>query len=81
MPSASRLTLVTKRSSPTSWHLGSDRVRQRLPAGEVVLGHAVLDRYDGIARHEVGEVAHLLVDRTHFPFAFIVVSAILEEFG
>ena len=43
-------TLVTNRSSPTSWHLLAERFGQRLPAVPVVLRHAVLDRDDRIAR-------------------------------
>ena len=43
MPRAMRSTLVTKRSSPTSWILLAERLGQELPAVPVVLGQAVLD--------------------------------------
>ena len=49
MPSERRTTLVTNRSSPTSWHLLSDPVGERLPAIQVVFRHAVLNRHDRIA--------------------------------
>ena len=55
MPWARRFSLVTNRSSPTSWMLVAEHVGQRLPPGHVVLGHAVLDRGDRIVGGELGE--------------------------
>ena len=82
MPSARRLTLVTKRSSPTSWHFVADRVGQCLPAVQIVFGHAVLDRDDRIARDEVGEIfAPARRARAGLALAFVDVFAVLEELG
>ena len=81
MPSARRVTLVTNRSSPTSWHLLADQVGQLLPAVQVVFGHAVLDRDDRIARRQIGEIFRLLGTRAGLALAAIDVLAVLEEFG
>ena len=48
MPIASRFVLVTNRSSPTSWTC-AEPLGERLPAAQIVLGHAVLDRADRVA--------------------------------
>jgi len=51
---------VTKRSSPTSWILGSDLRGEVLPAVPVVLGEAVFDGDDGVLASPVDpEVGHL----------------------
>ena len=55
MPRASRSTLVTKRSSPTSCTRPPSWRGERGPAVPVLLGHAVLDRHDRVAVAEVGE--------------------------
>ena len=57
MPCCSRSTLVTNRSSPTSWHAVAEPLGEQLPAVPVVLGQAVLDRDDRVA------VAQLVVER------------------
>ena len=60
MPRASRSTLVTKRSSPTSWTRSPSRSVSSAPAVPVVLGQAVLDRHDRVAVDQVGvAVDHL----------------------
>ena len=50
MPRCSRSRFVTKRSSPTSWTRSPSSRGQRAPAVPVVLGGAVLDRDDRVAR-------------------------------
>ncbi len=40
--------------------LAADQVSQLLPAVHVIFGHAVLDRDDRIARHQVGQILRLL---------------------
>ena len=61
MPCASRSVLVTNRSSPTSWILLAERLRQQLPALPIVFRHAVFNRDDRILPHPIGpELHHLL---------------------
>ena len=81
MPSASRVTLVTNRSSPTSWHLLPIFSRHHFPAVEIVLRHAVFDRDDRIFADQLGEIIRLLLRRAGLALAFIDVFAVLEEFG
>ena len=59
----------------------ADRVGQRLPAGPVILGHAVLDGDDGIALAEIGIDLDHLVRRQRLALAFQHILAVLEEFG
>ncbi len=59
----------------------ADRVGQRLPAVHVVFAHAVFDRDDRIARHEVGQILHLLGARAGLVLAAIDVRTVLEELG
>src|SRR5579883_490125 len=61
--------------------LGPDQVGQLLPALHVVLGHAVLDRDDRIAGHQIGEILRLLGPRAGLVLAAIDVVAVLEELG
>ena len=55
------------------------RVGQQLPAGPVVLGHAVLDRDDRVLRGPVGEEVDELLAGQALAFADEVVLAVLEE--
>ena len=50
MPRSRRSVLVTKRSSPTSCTRSPSALGERRPAVPVLLGHAVLDRDDRVAR-------------------------------
>ena len=49
-----RSVFVTSRSSPTSWTCRPEPRGQLAPAGPVVLGQAVLERDDRVARGPVG---------------------------
>ena len=61
--------------------LVADQVGDDLPALPIVLGHAVLDRDDGIALGEIGEILRLLFFRARLAFAGIDVGAVLVEFA
>ena len=54
-PFRSRLTFVTNRSSPTSWHFPAKRLGEQLPTLPIVLGKAVFDRADGVLGRESGQ--------------------------
>lgn len=56
-------------------------VRQQLPAIEVVLGATVLDRDDGEALDQIGQVADHAVGVEGLALARQVVLAVLEELG
>ena len=81
MPSESRCDVGDEQIVADELALVPDPIGQHLPALEVVLRHAVLDRDDRIARNELGEVLDLLALRARFPLAFIDVGAVLEELG
>ena len=59
----------------------SDEVGDSLPAFEIVLRHAVLDRHDWVAANEVGEVFRLLLAGAGFSFSLIDIFARFEEFS
>ena len=88
-PRAIRSVFVTSRSSPTSWTRLAEPLGQLLPAGPVVLGQAVLDRDDRVARGPVGpqvdELAGLerpaLAWRARSGSAAIDAGARLDELG
>ena len=80
MPWRSRVTLVTNRSSPTSCSFPPS-VRERLPAVPIVLGHAVLDGDDRIARGEIGIKLGHAAGLERLALAFQMIFAVAEEFG
>ncbi len=82
MPNWSRLLLVTKRSSPTSWTCVANGLGQQLPAVPVVLGAAVLDRLDRVLAGPGGEeLDHLLGGLLGLFLVFERVDPVLEELG
>ena len=61
MPFLRNLTLVTNRSSPTSWTLLAELVGERFPVLPIALGAAVLDADDRVLGHELGVEFHQFV--------------------
>ena len=62
-------------------HLAAELVGQRLPAGPVILGHAVLDGDDRPFRGQRGEVVDHAAGIEGLALAFQLVDAIVVEFG
>ena len=59
--------------------LVADQVGNDFPALEIVLGHAILDRDDGIGLDQVTEIVGLLLWRARLALAGIDIGAVFEE--
>ena len=84
MPLLRKSTLVTKRSSPTSWVVLPELVGEDFPAVPVVFGAAVFDGDDRIALLEIGVEVDEFVGGVHGPSDFLEDVGLLipvEEFG
>ena len=76
-----RSTLVTNRSSPTSWMRSPQALGQQLPALPVLFGHAVLDRDDRVPFAQLDPVLAQLDGGQHAPLPLEVVRAVAPELG
>src|SRR3546814_10133116 len=62
-------------------HLAADPVGEQLPAFEIILGHAVLDRHDRIAVAKLGEIFRHFGRSESPALARHLIAAVLEELG
>ena len=81
MPMRSRFGIGDEQIVADQLDLAAEPLGQRLPAVEIVLGHAVLDRADRIVAGELGEIVGHLGGRERPPLPFHPIGAVPEIFG